>query len=152
AYHIRNYIFCGINLFLFYRVLLKFVQSRWARVIALGLVAASKIYLTIIGYVIVFEASILLMSILLAVLFWFRYIETRRSSDYILTLLFCAFSAYSKDNGFIVIGILTAMIVAIAIKPEKWKSQGFYWGIRFAPFIVISASYLILRYVLTGPI
>src|ERR1041384_42151 len=36
-YHIRNYVFCVLNLFLFYRVLLKFIQSRPARFIAIGL-------------------------------------------------------------------------------------------------------------------
>jgi hypothetical protein len=152
VYHVRNFIFCAINFFLFHRVLLKFVQSRRARSIALGLLAVSKIHLTIIGYINVFEASILLMTILLTVLFWFRYIESRRTLDYALTCLFCSFSAYSKDNGFIVIGILAAMIVALAIKPEEWKSQALYWGVRFAPFVVISASYVILRYVLVGPI
>jgi uncharacterized membrane protein YqhA len=151
-YHARNFIFCAINLFLFYRVLLKFVQSRQARIIALGLLAASKIYLTIIGYVNVYEASILLMTILLAVLFWFRYIEGRRPADYLLTLLFCTFSAYSKDNGFIVIGVLGAMLLALAIKPGEGKREALYWAVRFAPFVVVSASYLALRYALTGPL
>ena len=152
VYHIRSFIFCAINVVLFHRVLLKFVQSRQARIIALGLFAASKIHMTIIGYVIVYEAAVLLMTILLAVLFWFRYIEARRTSDYSLTILFCTFSAYSKDNGFVVVGVLAAMILALAIKPGELMSQIRYWAIRFAPFVMISASYLILRYVLTGPI
>jgi hypothetical protein len=152
VYHIRNYLFCAVNLFLLYRVLMKFVQSRSARIIALGLFAATKIHMTIIGYINVYEASILLMTILLAVLFWFRYIEERRTSDYVLTLLFCTFSAYSKDNGFVVIVLLAAMILAFAIKPGALISQIRYWGIRYAPFVIISASYLVLRYVLTGPI
>jgi hypothetical protein len=152
VYHIRNYIFCSINLFLLYRVLLKFVKSRSARVIALGLFAATKIHLTIIGYINVYEASILLMTILLAVLFWFRYIEERRPSDYALTLLFCTFSAFAKDNGFVVIVILAAMILAFAIKPGELPGQLRYWGIRYAPFVIISASYLVLRYILAGPI
>ncbi|MEK6325019.1 MAG: hypothetical protein AABN33_25550 [Acidobacteriota bacterium] len=152
VYHIRNFIFCVLNLFLLHRVLLKFVRSRPARFIALGIFAASKMHMTIIGYINVYEASILLMTILLAVLFWFRYIETRRTSDYFLTFLFCAFSAYSKDNGFTVIVILAAMVPALAIKPGELKSQIQYWGVRFMPFVIVSASYLVLRYVLTGPI
>ncbi|MFL6273945.1 MAG: hypothetical protein ACJ74G_01960, partial [Blastocatellia bacterium] len=151
-YHVRNAVFCIINLFLFYRVLLKFVESRSARLTALGLFAASKIHLTVIGYINVYEASILLMTILLTVLFWFRYLESRRSADYLLALLFTTFSVYSKDNGFLLIVLLAAMIVAHTVKPGGWLGQARYWGIRLAPFVVISASYLILRYVLTGPL
>src|SRR5205085_7585109 len=114
VYHLRNFLFSTFDLFLLHRVLLKFVQSRPARIIALGMFAASKIHMTIIGYVNVYEASILLMTILLTVLFWFRYIEARRTSDYILTLLFCTYSAYSKDNGFVVIVILAVMVLSLA--------------------------------------
>jgi len=151
-YHIRNVIFCAISLILLHRVLLKFVRSRQARIAALSLVAASKMYLTIIGYINVYEASILLITILSTVLFWFRYIKTRRTSDYLLTLLLCTLSAYSKDNGFVVIGILAAMVVALAIEPGNLRKQIRYWGLRFAPLAIISLSYLVLRYVLTGPI
>ena len=152
VYHIRNFILCAIDFFLFYRVLLKFVRSQRARIVALGLLAGSKIYLTVIGYIALYEASVLLMTILLSVLFWFRYLENRRTSDYLLTLFFCTISAYSKDNGFVVIGVLAAMILAIAYKPGEWMSQARYWSLRFAPFVIISLSYLALRYLLTGPI
>src|SRR5947199_10125102 len=93
-----------------------------------------------------------MMTIPVAVLFWFRYIETRRTSDYLLALLFSTFSVYSKDNGFIVIVLLAAMLLAYAMKPGAWLAQARYWGIRLAPFVIVSASYLILRYVLTGPL
>lgn len=152
VYHIRNVIFCAISLLLLHRVLLKFVRSRQARNAALGMFAASKIHLTIIGYINVYEASILLITILSTVLFWFRYIKARRSSDYLLTLFFCVVSVYSKDNGFVVIGILAAMVLAVAIEPGNLRNQIKYWGVRYAPLVVISLSYLVLRYVLTGPI
>jgi len=152
VYHIRNFVFCVLNIFLLHRVLLKFVRSRPARTIALGIFAASKIHFTIIGYINIYESSVLLMTILLSVLFWFRYIETRRKWDYILTLLVCTFSVYSKDNGFVVIGILAAMIPGLAIEPVDVKRQLLYWVPRFVPFVIVSASFLVLRYVLTGPI
>lgn len=152
VYHIRNFVFCALNLFLLHRVLLKFVRSRPAGIIALGIFAASKIHLTIIGYINIYESSILLMTILLSVLFWFRYIQTRRKWDYVLTLLVCTFSVYSKDNGFVVIGILAAMILGLAIQPVDVKRHLLYWFPRFVPFVIVSASYLVLRYVLTGPI
>jgi hypothetical protein len=69
---------------------------------------------------------------MLAVLFWLLYVEVRRGFDYALTLCFCMFCAYCKDNGFIVIGILALMILALAIKPRDLKGQALYWGIRFA--------------------
>src|SRR5712664_958554 len=50
VYHNRNFVFCALNLFLLYRVLLKFVRSRPARIIAVGIFAASKMHLTVIGY------------------------------------------------------------------------------------------------------
>jgi hypothetical protein len=152
AYHVRNFIFCCLNLFLLHRVLLKFVKSRPARAIALCLFAASKIHMTIIGYIGAHEVSILLMTILLAVLFWFRYIETRGSLDYVLALVFCALSVYSKDQGLVVIGILAAMIVALDIKQGDLMGQVRYWAIRFAPFVIISVSNLVLRFILIGPI
>jgi hypothetical protein len=152
VYHIRNFAFCVLNIFLLHRVLLKFVRSREARIIALSIFAASKIHLTIIGYVNIYESSILLMTILLTVLFWFRYIEERRTLDYVLTVAMCVFSVYSKDNGFIIIGILAAMTIVHAMKPTDVMGQVKYWSVRFIPFVIALASYLVLRYILTGPL
>ena len=152
VYHIRNFLFCVLNLFLLYRVLLKFVQSRSARIIALGIFTASKIHMTSIGYINVYEAAILLMTILLAVLFWIRYLEKRRSVDYVLALSVCTVSVYSKDNGFMVVGIVAVMTAALAINTGNLEEQIRYWIIRYIPFVFISASYILLRYILTGPI
>jgi len=151
-YHVRNFIFCCFNIFLLHRVLLKFLKSRWARAIALGIFAVSKIHMTMIGRIGVYEDLILLLSILLTVLFWFRYIDMRRSTDYLLALAFCIFSVYSKDNGLVVIGILAAMIVSLAIKTGGLVGQMRYWAIRFAPFVIIAVSYVVVRYILIGPI
>lgn len=151
-YHIRNFSFCCLNIFLLYRVLLRFVESRPARVIALGIFAVSKIHMTIIGRISVYEDAILLMTILLTVLFWFRYIETRRWLDYVLTLASCIFAVYSKDHGLVVIGILAAMMVAVAIKPGELITQRRYWAIRFAPLVIIAVSCLVVRYISIGPI
>jgi hypothetical protein len=78
--------------------------------------------------------------------------DTRRSGDYLLALAFCILSIYSKDNGLVVIGILAAMIVAVAIKPGELIGQMRYWAIRFAPFVIIAVSYVVVRYILIGPI
>src|ERR1043165_500304 len=58
-YHVRNFVFCCVNTFLLYRVLLKCVNSAQARIIALCLFAFSKIHLTIIGRISVFEDAML---------------------------------------------------------------------------------------------
>ena len=152
VYHVRNFIFCCLNLFLLHRVLLKFVQSGQARAIALCIFAASKMHMTIIGYISAHEVSILLMTILLAVLFWFRYVETRRTLDYVLTLIFCTLSVYAKDQALVVVGILAAIIAALAIKPGDLIGQVRYWSIRFAPLVIIAISNLVVRYILCGPI
>jgi hypothetical protein len=109
-------------------------------------------HMTIVGYISVHEISILLMTILLVVLFWFRYIETRRTLDYVLALIFCALSVYAKDHALVVIGVLAAMIVALAVKPGEWKGALRYWAVRFAPFVVISISNLAYRFIVCGPI
>jgi len=152
TYHIRNFVFCAINVFLFYCVLLKLVRSRPARIIAIALFAASKIHLSIIGSINAYEASVLLMNELLTILFWVRYLQERRTLDYFLTFIFCALSVFSKDNGFMVIGIQASMVLAIAVKLPELKSQIKYWVVRLVPFVVLAASYLILRYILTGPL
>jgi hypothetical protein len=152
VYHIRNYVFCVINLVLLYRILLRLIRSRLARIVALGLFAASKIHFTTIGYMNVVEATVLLMTILLTLLFWLRYIETRRISDYVLGLISCALSVYSKDNGFAVVGVLLATIPAVALEPGEIKKQLKYWIPRVTPFIIIAASYFVVRYLQAGPI
>jgi hypothetical protein len=152
VYHIRNFGFCAINLFLLHRLLLKVVRSPRARIAALGMFAASKIHLTLIGYINDYEISIFLMTILLTVLFWCRYLESRRLFDYILTLIFSILSVYSKDNGFMISGVLAAMTVGLAIKPGGLKNQIQYWALKFMPFAIVPVSYEVLRYILIGPI
>ena len=151
-YHLRNLVFVCLNIFLLHRVLLKFVKSRPARVIALGLFSVSKIHLTVIGRIAVYEDAILLLFILLSVLFWFRYIEARRFADYWLALIFCICSVYSKDHGLVLSGVLAAILGAIALKPGLSLFERRSWLIRFTPFVLISISNLVLRYILTGPI
>jgi hypothetical protein len=152
SYHVRNFVFCCLNILLLHRVLLRFVKTRPARVIALCLFAVSKIHMTIIGRTSIFEDEVLLMTVLLTVLFWFRYIQARRWSDYFLTVVFCILSVYSKDHGLVVVGVLASMIMAVALQPGDLRSQARDWAIRFAPFVIIAISNLVVRYILIGPI
>ena len=151
-YHIRNYAFCVVGLVLVHRVLLKIVRSRTARIIALLLFASSKIFLTIIGYINNYENSVLLIAGLLTVLFWLRYIESKRAVDYALALTFCLICSFSKDNGLAVIVLMFACVISLAPKPDDIKREARYWAIRYLPAVLIAAAYLILRYILTGPI
>lgn len=151
-YHIRNFVFCAATVFLLYLVLLKLVRSRSARILALALFAVSKMHLSIIGSINTYEASVLLMNELLTVWFWIRYLEKRRTLDYVLTFGFCTLAVYSKDNGFIIIAILAAMVLALAPRVTDLKSEIKYWVVRFVPFVAVAVSYVGLRYVLTGPL
>ena len=151
-YHIRNFTFCVVSLVLVHRVLLKVVRSRTARTIALLFFASSKIFLTIIGYINNYENSLLLIVGLLTVLFWLRYIENRRAVDYALALAFCLICAFSKDNGLAVIVLMAACVISLAPKPNDMKTEAKYWAQRYLPAAVIAAAYLILRFILTGPI
>jgi hypothetical protein len=151
-YHIRNFIVVVVSLALVHRVLLKLVQSRAARTIALLFFASSKMFLSIIGYINLYEVSILLITTLLTLIFWLRYIEHRRTVDYFVALAFCLLCSYAKEIGFLVIAPMAILVAVLAMKRGDMKGQAGYWGIRYLPVLVIAASYLILRYILTGPI
>jgi hypothetical protein len=59
AFHVRNVAFTVVNLALLHRVLLRLVRTRAARTLALLLFAASKVLLTTIGYVMIFDYALL---------------------------------------------------------------------------------------------
>jgi hypothetical protein len=109
-YHWRNFAFAALNLMLLHRVLLRLTPSRPARVVAVLLVAVSKIHLTTIGYLNMFDAVVLLALVLLTVLFLLRYLDTRRPYDYALMLAGMVLTVFSKDHGFAVVPVLVATI------------------------------------------
>lgn len=145
-YHVRNFVFSIINLLLLHRVLLRLVASRWARALALFFFAVSKVHLTTIGYINIYDSLLMLMTLLATILFLLRYIANKRPGDYILTLLFGLFSIFGKDYGFVIIGLGIVAVALYEVTPEEWRSRSRWWALRLAPLFLMFIAYLGLRY------
>lgn len=146
AYHLRNFAFSIINLLLLHRVLVRLVASRRARILALLFFALSKIHLTTIGYLNIFDAIVTLMLLLSTILFFQRYIVHWRKLDYILGLLFCFLSVFSKDYGLVVVFVVGALVFSYGVEFGKWRTQAAWWVLRLSPLVVMVFLYLGLRY------
>lgn len=147
-YHVRNFVFSIINLLLLHRVLLRLVASRWARALALFFFAVSKVHLTTIGYINIYDSLLMLMTLLATILFLLRYIANKRPVDYILTLLFGLFSIFGKDYGFVIIGLGIVAVALYDVTPEEWRSRSRWWALRLAPLFLMFIAYLGLRYMI----
>lgn len=152
VHHIRNFAFTIVNLALFYRVLLRWVVSLWARVVALLVFVFSKIHLTTIGYINVYDSIISLMLLLLTVLFFSRYADGRRVLDYVLAMLFCLLSIFTKDYGLVVVCVVFALVISISLSSGKWQFSFRLWLARLAPLPLMVVLYLGLRYAIVGPL
>lgn len=149
-YHARNFAFSIVNLLLLHRVLLRLVDVRWARALALGIFAVSKVHLTTIGYLMIFDSIVMLGLLLTTVLFTLRWCATRSAVDYWCALLFCTACAFSKDYGvaaLAVVGTLTAEGVATRGTRERgrWVWQ---WMLPLASIGVLRIG---LRHLVAGP-
>ncbi len=150
AYHLRNFAFSIINLLLLHRVLIRIVKTRRARALALLFFALSKVHLTTIGYINIFDAIVTLMLLLLTTLFFLRYIARRRAVDYGLGLLFCSLSVFTKDYGLVIVFAVAALIACYGVKYDKWRTEIVWWGLRLSPLLLVVAVYLCLRYTVVG--
>jgi hypothetical protein len=150
AYHLRNFAFSLVNIVLLHRVLVRLVASRYARALALLFFALSKIHLTTIGYINIFDSIVMLMILLLAILFFARFIATERTLDYALGLLFGCTCIFTKDFGLVGVFVLTALVASYGVKWSEWKSSVPLWMLRLAPLFVMVAVYLWLRYSVVG--
>ena len=145
-YHVRNFVCTILNLFLLHRVLLRLVASRWARGLALLFFAVSKVHLTNIGYINIYDSIIMLTTLLATVLFLLRYLANKRPVDYALTLLFGLFSIFGKDYGLVIIPLAILAVVLYDITPNDWSSRLRWWALRFTPLFLMAIAYLGLRY------
>ena len=127
AFHLRNFAFTVINLWLFHRLLLRLVVSRNAHVIAFLLFAISKVHLTTIGYINLFDSIVMLMLLLATLLFFAR-------NDLALGYTFAILSMFTKDHGVVVVAVVMAMI-----------------GIRRSwPLVIAAIGALALRFAIVG--
>ena len=92
------------------------------------------------------------MLLLTSVLFFLRYIASRRVYDYCLGLLFVTLSIFSKDYGLIVVGVIMALVAAYGINSDSWKSDISWWWKRLLPLFLTVIVYLGLRYAIVGPL
>lgn len=127
AFHLRNFAFTVINLWLFHRLLLRLVTSRVAHAVAFFLFAISKVHLTTIGYINLFDSIVMLMLLLATLLFFAR-------NDVALGYTFAILSMFTKDHGVVVVAVVMAMI-----------------GIRRSwPLVLAALGALALRFAIVG--
>jgi len=149
-YHARNFTFSIVNLLLLHRVLLRLVDVRWARALALGLFAVSKVHLTTIGYLMIFDSIVMLGLLLATVLCTLRWCATRSTVDYWCALLFCALCAFSKDYGvatIVVAGTVAADGIATRDAHDRWRRLS-QWVLPLASIGVLRIG---LRHFVAGP-
>lgn len=151
-FHLRNFIFSVVNILLLYRVLLRLVKSRRARILAVLLFALSKVHLTTIGYINIFDSIVMLMLLLLTILFFLRFIAQRNLPDYLLGMVFCTLSVFSKDYGLVSVVIVLALVLTYDLGAGAWPQKVVGWAVRLSPLGVVILIYLSLRYSLIGTI
>jgi hypothetical protein len=142
-------VFSVLNLILLHRLLVWLVASRAARVLALGLFTLSKVHLTTIGYIDIYDSILLLMLTLMTALFFVRYIARRRVLDYGLGLDCCGLCIFSKDYGLVVVGMVVAL-VSSRLGPDEWRTGGRRWALRLVPSLAMALAYLGVRYAVVG--
>ncbi len=141
AYHLRNFAFSIINLLLLHRVLVRLIRLRNARVLAFLSFALSKVHLTTIGYINIFDSIILLMLLLLTLLFFLRYITYRHSLDYCAGLFFCSLSIFSKDYGFVIVGVVLALLALYGQQSNSRHHRTIRCTFQIAPLVALVPGY-----------
>lgn len=152
AYHLRNFLFVVVNITLLHRLLLRLVQSRVARLTGVGFFAVSKINLTTIGYLNIFDSIILLTLLLITLLFLIRFIDQGRLVDYAVALLGCGLSIFSKDYGLVVVGVIAAYLVTVFLSLAATRRRIFLNRVVaiFLPGLLLSLFYLHLHSKIAG--
>ncbi len=150
VYHVRNFLFTGLNVFLLHRVLVHLTVHRRARVLAVAFFAVSKVHLVTIGFVNVYDSIISLTLLLLTVLFFLRYSEQRRPADYVVAMAACCLAIFTKDYGLVVVVVVAALVAFVAMRPSEWRRQAGRWVWRLAPLPLMVVGYLGLRFAIVG--
>lgn len=148
AYHVRNFAFTLVDLALLHRIARRLIASRPARLLAMTAFAASKVHLTTIGYIMIFDSIVMLLCLLAAVLFALRWCDSHAASDRRLALLWCALAAFTKDYG-----VCTVAVVAATVAVDAWASRarpGETWHAWVLPLAVIMVAKAALRWAVVG--
>lgn len=152
AYHLRNFLFIAVNLLLLHRILLHLIAHRLARILAIGFFAVSKIHMTTIGYINIFDSIVLLMLLLTTLLFFIRYLKFGKLWDCIAAILSCALSIFSKDYGLVIIAVIGAAAISfvLAAAPARRRQVLARGTWVFAVALVLGAIYLWTHYAVAG--
>jgi hypothetical protein len=149
-FHLRNFGFIAINLLLLHRILLRLITSTWARAIAFFFYVISKTHFTSVGYINLFDVIVLSFLLLGTVLFFLRFITTRKVIDYAFALLFSLFSIFSKDYGLVVVTVVATLALVYGIRQSHWRTDLRWWAWRLAPLLLMVGVYFSLRLVIVG--
>ena len=150
VHHLRNYFFTLLNLFLIYRILIRVTSSKLARLVGISFFALSKVHLSTIGFIAMFEHIITLTHFLFALLFTIRYLQERKKSDYLLALIFFALSVFSRDFSVVLLAVVFVLFFFYAY--EKRGSPGIWKDafLKFSPYLGIAIVYLAARLWVVG--
>jgi hypothetical protein len=146
--HIRNFVLTIIALALFYRLLIQFVDSRFARVAGFSFLAISKVHLTTIGYMNVIDPMVMLILLVSAILATNRFLDDGRPLHYWTAVLCCGLSVFSKDYGLAAAPVLIAFLIVNRGRLPARSRHG--WLMLAAPFGVLVVLYLVVRYFAVG--
>ena len=133
AFHLRNFGIILFELFLLHRILCRVASSRSARILGCSFFAISKIPLTLIGYINTIDSLVLSTLMLLAVLFFLRFVQGRNHFDYFCGLLFCLLSDFSKDYGLVVNAVAVTVALVYGVDWRNWFRELRWWTWRLIP-------------------
>ncbi len=151
-FHVRNYLFTVGNVALLHRVALRLVTSRTARALAIGLFAASKVHLTTIGYLMIFDSIVMLMCVLATALFTLRWRASGSAWDRRAALACCALATFTKDYGVAAVAIVVAVVATTNLDPHRddaveTRQAWVRWGM---PLAVLVLAKIALRWTVVG--
>ncbi|MCS7312994.1 MAG: hypothetical protein NZ742_08805 [Acidobacteria bacterium] len=143
--------------------------SRKAHVFSILGFALSKIHLTLIGYIAVYYALIGLFLLLSTLLFFLRFMESRRVLDYVLSVGSFGLLIHVRDSHFVGLGVVATLGWVYGVRfrrelkrdaasvdgPEHdaWRRGATYsqWILYLVPFTLLVIAYGVLRYMVVGP-
>jgi hypothetical protein len=153
AHHARNLVFSGIDVGLMWILLGTVDLQPRQRAIPTLFFAVSKVHLTTIGYINVYDSILSLMLLLLTAIFAFRFAKGARRLDYVLALAFATLSIFTKDYGIAVVAVVGA-IWLFAWRPaaERWWPHARRVVLAAAPLAAVVVVYFWLRLQVATPV
>lgn len=146
AFHLRNFAFTLLNVVLLHRLLLSLISSPRARIVAILLFLFSKVHLTVIGYINIFDSTVFLLLLLLTLLLFLRHLRTEQTRDFVLACLTFSLAVFSKDYGLVILAPVLALLYAEGGRDFRRLTT------HAIPLIAIVAGYLALRHQIVGPL